>query len=117
MAGRLVALIAHLATEVPGVELRLFVRPANPDLAGAYAADDITRIPVLSFYDADWREVGRWVERWAAAQRRVDAWMAVRPQGEALRQSDDHKDRRAYRALMKERLIPRGFVGSDAGAA
>jgi hypothetical protein len=45
------------------------------------------------------------VERSAAAQWRVDAWMATRPEAAALRQSIDPKDRRAYRALMKERLI------------
>jgi hypothetical protein len=80
------------------------VRSTNPDLEGAYADDGITSIPVLSFIDADWREVGRWAERSAAAQRRVDAWMAARPGAQALQQSSDPKDRRAYRALMKKRL-------------
>jgi hypothetical protein len=98
-------LAARLAAQVAGLHLRLFVRPANPDLADAYAGDGIISIPVLSFFDGDWREVGRWVERSAAAQQRVDAWMATRPEAVALRQSSDPKDRRAYRALMKERLI------------
>jgi hypothetical protein len=97
-------LVARLAAEVPGIDLRLFVRSANPDLEDAYAEYGITSIPILSFFDADWREVGRWVERSAAAQRRVDAWMAARPEAQALQQSRDPKDRRAYRALMKERL-------------
>jgi hypothetical protein len=98
-------LIAHLAAEVPGVHLRVFVRSANPDLEDAYAEHSITSIPVLSFFDPDWREVGRWVERSAAAHRRVDAWMAARPGAQALKQSSDPQDRRAYRALMKERLV------------
>jgi hypothetical protein len=98
-------LAAGLAAEVPGMELRLFVRSANPDLEVAYADDGITSIPILSFFNADWREVGRWVERSAAAQRLVDVWMAPHPGAPALRQSSDPKDRRAYRALMKERLI------------
>jgi hypothetical protein len=97
-------LVARLADEVPGIDLRLFVRSANPDLEDAYAEQGITSIPSLSFFDADWREVGRWVERSAAAQRRVDAWMAARPEAQALQRSSDPKDRRAYRALMKERL-------------
>ncbi len=98
-------LITHLAAEVPGMDLRLFVRSANPGLAQAYANDGVTNIPVLSFFDADWNEVGRWVERSAAAHDRVERWMTKYPQAQALRQSDDPKDRRAYRALMKERLI------------
>jgi hypothetical protein len=98
------SLIARLAAEVPGVHLRIFVRSVNPDLEDAYAEDGITSIPVLSFFDADWGEVGRWVERSAAAHRRVDTWMAARPAAQALQQSSDPKDRRAYRALMKERL-------------
>ncbi len=98
-------LIARLAAEVPGMDLRIFARSATPDLEDAYAEDGITSIPILSFFDADWREVRRWVERSAAAQRRVDAWMAVHPGVEALRHSSDPQDRRAYRALMKERLV------------
>jgi thiol-disulfide isomerase/thioredoxin len=98
-------LVARLAAEVPGIELRLFVRSTNPDLEGTYAKDGITSIPVLSFFDAGWCEVGRWVERSAAAQRLVDAWMSTRPGAERLHQSSDPQDRRAYRALMKERLI------------
>jgi thiol-disulfide isomerase/thioredoxin len=101
----LLPLVAHLAAEVPGAHLRIFVRSANPELEDAYAEDGITSIPVLSFFDADWGEVGRWVERSAAAQRRVDAWMAVHPGAEALRHSSDPQDRRAYRTLMKERLF------------
>jgi hypothetical protein len=97
-------LVARLAAEVPGIDLRLFVRSANPDLKDAYAEHGITSIPVLSFFDADWRQVGHWVERSAAAQRRVDAWMAALPGAQALQQSSDPKDRRAYGALMKERL-------------
>jgi hypothetical protein len=98
-------LIARLAAELTDMDLRLFVRSANPDLAQAYADGGITSIPVLSFFDADWSEVCRWVERSAAAHRQVGAWMAARPEALALRQSSHPKDQRAYRALMKERLI------------
>ncbi len=97
-------LIVRLAAEVPGMDLRLFVRSSNPGLEQAYAADGITRIPVLSFFNGDWNEVGRWVERSAAAERRVEAWMAAHPQSETLRQSSRPRDRRAFRALLKERL-------------
>jgi hypothetical protein len=98
-------LVARLAAELTNIHLRLFVRSANPNLAQAYADGGITSIPVLSFFDADWSEVCRWAERSAAAHRQVDAWLAARPEALALRQSSDPKDQRAYRALMKERLV------------
>lgn len=98
-------LIARLAAEVTDMDLRLFVPSAEPALAQAYADGGITSIPVLSFFDADWSEVCRWVERSAAAHRKVEAWMAARPEALALRQSSHPKDQRAYRALMKERLV------------
>ena len=98
-------LIARLAEEVTNMDLRLFVRSANPDLAQAYADGGITSIPILSFFDANWSEVGRWVERSAAAHRQVEAWQRARPEALALRQSTDPKDQRAYRALMNERLV------------
>ncbi|UCC87971.1 MAG: thioredoxin family protein [Anaerolineales bacterium] len=98
-------LVARLATEVAGISLRLFVRSDNPDLARAYAEVGITSIPVLSFFNSDWHEVGRWVERSAAAHRQVADWNAAHPQIETLRRSDQPQDRSAYRALMKERLI------------
>lgn len=98
-------LVARLAAEVPGIDLRLFVRSDNPDLEGAYAADDIVSIPVLSFFNAGWCEVGRWVERPTAAHRRIEDWKATHPGAETLRQSSRPEDRRAYKALLKERLI------------
>ena len=98
-------LIAHLAAEVPGMDLRLFGRAASPDLAQAYAEEDILSIPVLSFFDSRWREVTRWVERSEAAHRRVQAWKADHPQAEILRQSSQPEDRRAYKIMLKERLV------------
>jgi hypothetical protein len=98
-------LIARLAVEVPGVDLRLFIRSDNPELARAYAQVGITRIPVISFFNSAWYQVGQWVERPAAAQQRVEAWNAIHPQMETLRQSNQPQDRRVYRALLKERLI------------
>ena len=97
-------LVARLAEEVPGMELRLFRRSENPDLEQAYAADGVTSIPVLSFFDAEWREVGRWVERPAAAHRRVEAWWTARPEAAALRRSDRPEDQRKRRAVLRQLL-------------
>jgi hypothetical protein len=98
-------LIARLAAEVPGVDLRLFRPSDNPHLANVYAQDGITSIPVISFFNSAWYQVGQWVERPAAAQRRIEAWNAEHPQVETLQRSNQPHDRRTYRALLKERLI------------
>jgi len=94
-------LVARLVEDVPGMELRLFRRSENPDLERAYAADGVTSIPVLSFFDAGWREVARWVERPMAARKRLDAWWAAHPEAEALRQSDRPEDQEARRAVFR----------------
>ena len=98
-------LIARLAAAVPGMDLRLFGRAASPDMAQAYAEEGILSIPILSFFDSGWREVTRWVERSKAAHRRVQAWKADHPQAETLRQSSQPEDRRAYKTMLKERLV------------
>ena len=46
-------LIARLEAEVTDMDLRLFVRSGNPELAQAYADGGITIKPVLSFFDAE----------------------------------------------------------------
>jgi hypothetical protein len=97
-------LVARLAEEIPGMELRLFRRSENPDLEQAYAADGITSIPVLSFFDAEWREVGRWVERPAAARQRIEAWWAARPEAATLRHSDRPEDQKKRRAVLRQLL-------------
>ena len=97
-------LVARLAEEVSGMTLRLFRRSEHPDLEQAYAADGITSIPILSFFDAEWREVGRWVERPAAARRQVEAWWAAHPEAAAVRQSDRPEDQRKRRAVLRQLL-------------
>ncbi len=94
--------IVQLAAEVPGMDLRIFIRSANPDLARAYAAVGITNIPVVSFYDARWQEIGHWVERPAEAHRRVTAWREAHPEMEALRRSQAPEDRARLQALRDE---------------
>lgn len=97
-------LMARLAAEVPGMELRLFRRSENPDLEQRYAANGIFSIPALSFFDAKWREVARWVERPAAARERIEAWWAARPEAAALRHSKRPEDQEARRVVLRELL-------------
>ena len=56
-------LIAHIVEAMPGAELRVFLRDQNPDLRDAFLNNGYQSIPVVVFFDKDWNEIGRWLER------------------------------------------------------
>jgi hypothetical protein len=56
-------LIAHICEAMPGNELRVFFRDQNLDLTDAFLNNGFRSIPVVVFFDKDWNEIGRWVER------------------------------------------------------
>jgi len=60
-------LIAHICEAMPGCELRVFLRDANPDLRDTFLNNGYQSIPVVVFFDKDWNEIGRWMERAHAA--------------------------------------------------
>lgn len=66
-----VAVIARIADEVPGMELSIVARDANPELMDAYLTAGKRRIPVIAFFDMTFRELGRWAGRCASA----DEWI------------------------------------------
>jgi hypothetical protein len=60
-------LMARICEAMPGAELRVFLRDQNPDLRDAYLNNGYQSIPVVVFFDKDWNEIGRWIERAHAA--------------------------------------------------
>jgi hypothetical protein len=56
-------LIAHIVEAMPGAELRVFFRDQNADLRDALLNNGYQSIPVVVFFDKDWNEIGRWIER------------------------------------------------------
>ncbi|MBI4255655.1 MAG: thioredoxin family protein [Candidatus Rokubacteria bacterium] len=64
-------LIAHICEAMPGCELRVFLRDQNVDLRDTFLNNGYQSIPVVVFFDQDWNEVGRWIERAHAASARV----------------------------------------------
>jgi hypothetical protein len=60
-------LIAHICEAMPGNELRVFFRDQNLDLTDAFLNNGFRSIPVVVFFDKDWNEIGRWIERAHAA--------------------------------------------------
>ena len=59
--------------EKTGWEIRVFRRDSFPDLILPYRKDGLYHsIPVFVFYDADFNEVARWIERPEEATRVID---------------------------------------------
>jgi thiol-disulfide isomerase/thioredoxin len=56
-------LIAHIVEAMPGAQLRVFFRDQNPDLRDTFLNNGYQSIPVVVFFDKDWNEIGRWIER------------------------------------------------------
>ena len=56
-------LIARIAEAMPGAELRVFFRDQNLDLTDCFLNNGFRSIPIVVFFDKDWNEIGRWIER------------------------------------------------------
>jgi hypothetical protein len=56
-------LVARIAEAIPGAELRVFFRDQNLDLTDCFLNNGFRSIPVVVFFDRDWNEIGRWIER------------------------------------------------------
>ncbi len=85
-------LIAHIVDAMPGAELRVFLRDQNADLRDTFLNNGYQSIPVVVFFDKDWNEIGRWLER-AHGATTVTAGIRARtlgavPQGASKEQQD-----------------------------
>jgi hypothetical protein len=60
-------LVANVCEAIPSCELRVFLRDKETDLRDAYLNNGYQSIPVVVFFDKDWNEIGRWLERAHAA--------------------------------------------------
>ena len=60
-------LLAHVCEAMPGCDLRVFFRDKEPDLRDTFLNNGYQSIPVIVFFDKDWNEIGRWMERAHAA--------------------------------------------------
>ena len=70
-------MIARIAEVMPGCELRVFLRDQNPDLTDCFLNNGYRSIPIVAFFDKDWNEIGRWIERPGAATQRSFAIRAA----------------------------------------
>ncbi len=68
--------LAHICEAMPNCELRVFFRDQNLDLTDCFVNNGYRSIPILVFFDRDWNEIGRWIERASAATQRMFALRA-----------------------------------------
>ena len=66
-------LIARICEAMPNCELRVFFRDKDLDLTDSFLNNGYRSIPVVVFFDKDWNEIGRWIERAHAATAKVAA--------------------------------------------
>jgi hypothetical protein len=64
-------LIAHICEAMQNCELRVFFRDKETDLRDTFLNNGYQSIPVVVFFDKDWNEIGRWIERAHAATNKV----------------------------------------------
>ena len=64
-------MIARIVEAMPGAELRVHLRDQNPDLTDCFLNNGYRSIPIVVFFDQDWNELARWIERAAAATQKM----------------------------------------------
>lgn len=64
-------LVARIAEAMPNCELRVFFRDQNLDLTDCFLNHGFRSIPIVVFFDGEWNEIGRWIERAHAATAKV----------------------------------------------
>jgi hypothetical protein len=70
-ASSTVPVLARLAAEVPGLELRIILRDQNPAVMDRYLTNGSRSIPIVIALDDDFNELGHWGPR----PRQLQAWV------------------------------------------
>lgn len=106
-------LIAHIAEAMPNCDLRVFFRDQNLDLTDCFLNNGYRSIPVVVFFDKDWNEIGRWIERAHSASVKT---AAIRARTLDAAPPDKHDAAMAeYRKLVQaEYDVPGGPLWRDA---
>jgi hypothetical protein len=81
-ASNTVPVVAKLADAVPGLELRVILRDANPEVMDRYLTNGSRSIPVVIALDENYQELGHWGPRPTELQAWVMANRAILPKTE-----------------------------------
>jgi hypothetical protein len=81
-ASNTVPIVAKLAESVPGWELRVIQRDANPEVMDRYLTNGSRSIPIVIALDENFQELGHWGPRPSELQAWVMANRATMPKAE-----------------------------------
>jgi len=68
-----VPIVAKIASLNPRLRVSIFPRDENLDVMDEFLTDGRRTIPTVVFFDGDFKEIGRWIERPAAVKRGLAA--------------------------------------------
>jgi thioredoxin family protein len=108
-ASNTVPIIARLAEQVPGLELRVIERDANPELMDRYLTNGARSIPIVIALDEPFEEVGHWGPRPSELQAWVMANRATMPKTELYPQVRKWYARDRGETTIREVLEAAGF--------
>lgn len=106
-----IPLLARLAEQVPGVELRLLERDAHLDVMDAYLTHGGRSIPLVILLDQDFTPLGHWGPRPLPLQAWVLANLAGTTPGER------HKEQRRWYAMDRGATTLREILALAGGQA
>ncbi|MCA1552903.1 MAG: thioredoxin family protein [Chloroflexi bacterium] len=56
-------MLARIVEAMPNTQMRVLLRDQNMDLEDCFLNNGYRSIPVIAFFDQNWNEIGRWIER------------------------------------------------------
>lgn len=89
-----------------GIELRVFRGSGYEDLKNKYESEGDDHIPVVSLWDGNGKELGRWIEAPEAVSKLKDEWKAHHPRFMELyeKQKTDKQAAKEFASLYREFL-------------
>jgi Thioredoxin len=108
-ASNTVPIVAKLAESVPGFDLRIILRDANPDVMNQYLTNGSRSIPIVIALDENFGEIGHWGPRPSELQSWVMANRGTMPKTELYPQVRKWYARDRGEATLREVLSAAGF--------
>jgi len=108
-ASNTVPVVAKLVDSVPGLELKVILRDANPEVMDRYLTNGSRSIPVVIALDEEFRELGHWGPRPTELQSWVMANRGQVPKSELYPQVRKWYARDRGETTLREVLETAGF--------
>lgn len=108
-ASNTVPIIAKFVDSVPGLQLRVIERDANPEVMDQYLTNGSRSIPIVIALDENFQEVGHWGPRPRELQEWVMANKATTPKSELYPQVRKWYARDRGETTLREVLEAAGF--------